>query len=246
MFNFKTSERLLLRAFGKRGMDNLMELLNDKRVLPFLDGLSRLKGPRDARHSSVRGAREARDGEPGMRSVIRTSPRWWNIGFGSEVTAWGIDYAFRELGQHRVSLTVFGINTRATDLYRRMAFKQEGVKRKVNWNHGEWEDIICMAILDEEWRRDGKRRKNSRVGVPQMAMRAPLRTRTISKEKTPQREFVLMPVSSVLDLKVGETRFLRSAENVFLTPYEETARRYNAHSLRSRPRIPCMEELKLR
>ncbi|KAF9020553.1 hypothetical protein BDZ89DRAFT_1043302 [Hymenopellis radicata] len=74
-----------------------------------------------------------------------------NIGFGSEVTAWCIDYAFRELGQHRFSLTVFGVNTRATDLYRRMAFKQEGVKRKVNWNHGKWEDIICMVILNAKW-----------------------------------------------------------------------------------------------
>lgn len=28
---------------------------------------------------------------------------------------------------------------------------EEGRKRKANWVDGKWEDIIFMAILEEEW-----------------------------------------------------------------------------------------------
>lgn len=30
-------------------------------------------------------------------------------------------------------------------------FTYEGANRKANWNHGKWEDIVHMAMLDEEW-----------------------------------------------------------------------------------------------
>ncbi|KAF9005776.1 acyl-CoA N-acyltransferase [Hymenopellis radicata] len=179
-------ERLLLRAFKESDMDNIMELMNDERVQPFIstDYIAPL-GPAYAQlfkknllenekvitfiletldtHEFVGQMnlavvnRKNRDAE----FSIMTSPRWWNIGFGSEATAWCVDYAFRELDQHRLSLSVFGGNPRAIDLYRRMGFKQEGVKRTANWNHGKWEDIVFMAILDEEWQARQKEEKDA-------------------------------------------------------------------------------------
>ncbi|KAJ4482168.1 acyl-CoA N-acyltransferase [Lentinula aciculospora] len=39
----------------------------------------------------------------------------------------------------------------AIKVYKKIGFVEEGIRRKANWSGGEWEDIIFMAILDEEW-----------------------------------------------------------------------------------------------
>ncbi|KAF9025970.1 acyl-CoA N-acyltransferase [Hymenopellis radicata] len=71
--------------------------------------------------------------------------------YGTEAMTWLVDHAFLELGMHRVSLQVFGENERGVRLYEKLGFKVEGTRRKCNWRNGHWEDIIDMAILDEEF-----------------------------------------------------------------------------------------------
>ncbi|KAF8650168.1 hypothetical protein AX16_005402 [Volvariella volvacea WC 439] len=78
-------------------------------------------------------------------------PDVWNMGYGTEVCRFLVDYAFRNLGVHRVSLGVFDSNQGAVALYRKLGFVEEGRRRKVNWFNGEWQDSIVMSILDEEW-----------------------------------------------------------------------------------------------
>lgn len=51
---------------------------------------------------------------------ISIGPKFWNKGYGTEVTRFLVDHAFRWLNMHRVSLSVFGGNTAAINLYRRM------------------------------------------------------------------------------------------------------------------------------
>ncbi|KAF9032500.1 acyl-CoA N-acyltransferase [Hymenopellis radicata] len=77
--------------------------------------------------------------------------KWWGRKYGTEAMTWLVDHAFLELGMHRVSLQVFGGNERGVRLYEKLGFKVEGTRRKCNWRNGHWEDIIDMAILDEEF-----------------------------------------------------------------------------------------------
>ncbi|KAF9050901.1 acyl-CoA N-acyltransferase, partial [Rhodocollybia butyracea] len=83
--------------------------------------------------------------------TIMLSPKFWGRGYGEEVTRWVVDYAFRSLGLHRVSLGVFDGNERAKKMYQKVGFVEEGRKRKVNWINGHWEDNVLMGILQEEW-----------------------------------------------------------------------------------------------
>ncbi|KAA1469810.1 acyl-CoA N-acyltransferase [Dentipellis sp. KUC8613] len=75
----------------------------------------------------------------------------WGKGYGTEVMEWLVDYGFRVLGLHRLSLQVFASNQAAIALYKKSGFIQEGVKRKAAWIDGTWVDLIAMGIIAEEF-----------------------------------------------------------------------------------------------
>ncbi|KAF9062318.1 acyl-CoA N-acyltransferase [Rhodocollybia butyracea] len=98
--------------------------------------------------------------------IIMLSPKFWGRGYGEEVTRWVVDYTFRSLGLHRLSLGVFDGNERAKKMYRIVGFVEEGRKRKVHWVDGHWEDIVSMGILQEEWDLDAHRAIASVTSIP--------------------------------------------------------------------------------
>lgn len=51
---------------------------------------------------------------------IMLEPEFWGRGYGEEVTRFVVDYCFRSLGLHRVSLQVFEGSERALSLYKKM------------------------------------------------------------------------------------------------------------------------------
>ncbi len=76
---------------------------------------------------------------------------YWGKGYGSEGYKLLLDYAFYEMNLHRVSLKVFSFNERASHLYTKLGFKQEGKSRQSLFREGEWHDIIHMGILQNEY-----------------------------------------------------------------------------------------------
>ncbi|KAJ7583037.1 acyl-CoA N-acyltransferase [Mycena floridula] len=76
-----------------------------------------------------------------------------NKGYGTEATKFIVDHAFGWLGMHRVTLHVFSGNQGAIKVYKKIGFIEEGRMRKANWTPNGWEDIVIMAILEEDWTR---------------------------------------------------------------------------------------------
>ena len=62
-----------------------------------------------------------------------------------------VDYGFRELGLHRISLGVYDFNPRAIHVYEKMGFKREGIMRDALYWDGEYVDEIMMSVLSHEW-----------------------------------------------------------------------------------------------
>lgn len=62
-----------------------------------------------------------------------------------------LDLAFRDLGYHRVELSVFADNDRAIALYEKLGFEHEGREREKVWKDGAYVDLVKMGILEEEW-----------------------------------------------------------------------------------------------
>lgn len=191
-----TTDRLILRPFRTDDLDDMLNLWNDplvQRGLTNAGVIPRAPNFKDKIQGFVDSAlfyviitqketglfmgmcnlwytggnAKNRDGSLG----ISIKPDYWNQGYGSEVLEFVLEYAFRWLGLHRVSLGVFESNKGAIKSYEKLwvyttsemgwianglllissGFVIEGRKRKANWADGGWEDILDMAILEEEW-----------------------------------------------------------------------------------------------
>ncbi|KAI0055430.1 acyl-CoA N-acyltransferase [Artomyces pyxidatus] len=93
------------------------------------------------------GATKNRDAELGMM----IGREYWGRGVGREVLEWTMSHGFRALGLHRISISVFEGNPKAIALYKKAGFAQEGARSKANWVDGEWEDLILMGMLEEDY-----------------------------------------------------------------------------------------------
>ena len=74
----------------------------------------------------------------------------WNQGYGTEATRLILEFAFGELGLHRVWLDVDSDNRRARRAYEKAGFKQEGIKRDHMYYDGAFHDIVLMSILSSD------------------------------------------------------------------------------------------------
>jgi len=73
------------------------------------------------------------------------------MGYGTEATRLLLDFAFRDLNLHRVSLHVFANNEQAIRMYEKSGFVREGVMRKMAHINGIYVDALLMGILREEY-----------------------------------------------------------------------------------------------
>jgi diamine N-acetyltransferase len=75
----------------------------------------------------------------------------WGHGYGTEATWLMIAHAFRQLGLHRIALTVFEFNERAIRSYAKVGFQVEGRARDAIFRDGRFWDEIHMSVLSDEW-----------------------------------------------------------------------------------------------
>ena len=83
--------------------------------------------------------------------ALSIDPEHWGEGYGTEALQLLLRFAFMEMNLHKVQLTVFSYNERATALYRRAGFVREGAFREFIWRDGQRFDMILMGLLASEW-----------------------------------------------------------------------------------------------
>ncbi len=64
-----------------------------------------------------------------------------------------LQYAFDELGLHRIEGSILSYNTFSMKLIKSMGFTKEGTYRKKVYKNGEWHDEEFFALIDEEFMR---------------------------------------------------------------------------------------------
>ena len=72
-------------------------------------------------------------------------------GLGTEATRLVLEYAFRQLGLHRISVRVLAHNERAVRCYAKCGFVVEGREREAASVDGAWHDDLIMGVLDREF-----------------------------------------------------------------------------------------------
>lgn len=68
-------------------------------------------------------------------------------GIGTHAVILVLDYAFRTLNLHRISLATLAHNSRAIASYRSAGFEVEGLLREASFIDGKWCDLAIMAAL---------------------------------------------------------------------------------------------------
>jgi len=75
----------------------------------------------------------------------------WGKGLGTEAGRLILDYAFKRLKYHRVSIGVVGFNERAVRFWKSLGFKEEGAQREGYYCDGRFSDFVMLSILEDEY-----------------------------------------------------------------------------------------------
>ncbi|HEY3949294.1 GNAT family protein [Phenylobacterium sp.] len=86
-----------------------------------------------------------------LLGVYVGEPTERGAGLGRVATSLLLDYAFRGLDLHRVTLEVIAANTVARRLYESLGFTLEGVLRQAYLRDGVREDVMLFGLLQSEW-----------------------------------------------------------------------------------------------
>lgn len=78
-------------------------------------------------------------------------PDAWGRGYGTEATGLMLELAFKRIGLHRVTLSVFSFNERAIRSYQKSGFRLEGRAREAILRDGQRFDELSMGVLATEW-----------------------------------------------------------------------------------------------
>jgi len=72
-------------------------------------------------------------------------------GYGKEALILTLDYAFKHLNLNRVYLDTFEYNEKVINLYKKIGFKQEGLKLQHIYKNGKYNNLVCMSLLKEDY-----------------------------------------------------------------------------------------------
>lgn len=79
-------------------------------------------------------------------------PAHWCRGYGTEIAVLAVDYAFAELGMHRVEATCDPRNTASVRILRRIGMTHEGTLRHTMRLRDGWRDSHMFSLLEDEWK----------------------------------------------------------------------------------------------
>ncbi|MFD1031635.1 GNAT family N-acetyltransferase [Metaplanococcus flavidus] len=71
-------------------------------------------------------------------------------GYATEAIRLMVEYAFKELGLHRIEAGVMPHNAPSLRVLEKAGFEREGIARKNVQINGKWQDHVVMAIINPE------------------------------------------------------------------------------------------------
>jgi RimJ/RimL family protein N-acetyltransferase len=75
----------------------------------------------------------------------------WDKGYGTETMRLLLEHGFNTLNLHRIWLQVFAKNKRGIRAYEKAGFQFEGTFRDADYQHGQYQDVHFMSVINDEW-----------------------------------------------------------------------------------------------
>lgn len=159
------SERLIYRLTTVRDLEMVLTQENDRENISYIfpwsrDGHVTTLSDSDKRHIVIEDEDMNQVGYiilAGLESphqnieLVRIVISKKNNGYGREAIKAILQYVFEGLGAHRIWLDVKEHNERAKQLYLSLGFKQEGILRESIKNGDQYESLILMSMLRQEF-----------------------------------------------------------------------------------------------
>lgn len=79
------------------------------------------------------------------------APAFQGGGYARDALATLIEYAFDELGLHKLTAEAFAFNEASRGLLESLGFVEEGRLREEEWVDGEWVDVVRYGLLVGEY-----------------------------------------------------------------------------------------------
>jgi UDP-4-amino-4,6-dideoxy-N-acetyl-beta-L-altrosamine N-acetyltransferase len=73
------------------------------------------------------------------------------LGTGKVLGFLGMEYAFENLKIRKICSEVLRFNNKSFKLHKKLCFQEEGIFRKHIYKNNEYQDIICLALFQEDW-----------------------------------------------------------------------------------------------
>jgi RimJ/RimL family protein N-acetyltransferase len=93
--------------------------------------------------------------EPGFATAewgFALDSQYWGTGLFAEAAPLVIDFAFDELGAHRLEARAAVVNGRGNGALRKLGAVQEGLLRRSFVRNGQYYDQVLWSILADDWR----------------------------------------------------------------------------------------------
>ncbi|MHA2380500.1 MAG: GNAT family N-acetyltransferase [Candidatus Thorarchaeota archaeon] len=90
----------------------------------------------------------------GRLGISIYNPEYRSKGYGTDATRVMLWIGFHILGLRNISLDTFADNERAVQVYEKCGFKRVGLLRKTEFMNGEYQDLLIMDTLREEFMKD--------------------------------------------------------------------------------------------
>ena len=173
--NLNGTERLVIRMMEQRDLEDARQLHNDDSTLLRLSDVSHVSEAAQAewfrsmslsRSSRRYVARQRSDDHfVGVFRLDRIDP--WNRnafvgadvvaglrgkGYATEMFEYICSFLFDHGGMHRLALVTLASNLAAISLYEKLGFVREGQERQAIFRDGQFQDLVAMGVLADEWR----------------------------------------------------------------------------------------------
>jgi RimJ/RimL family protein N-acetyltransferase len=83
--------------------------------------------------------------------ILIGDQKYWNRGLGTLVGRKVLEFGFKDLGLHRIWLTVSELNHGGIKSYEKLGFIEEGRMKEACFRDGQFHDKIVMSVIGNNW-----------------------------------------------------------------------------------------------
>ncbi len=89
-------------------------------------------------------------------SIVVGDKNFWGLGYAKEAVQLIVEHGFMKMNLNHITAGMVVSNKGSSNLFKKLGFIQEGLKRKHKYINGKFEDVLLLGILKSEFIKKNK------------------------------------------------------------------------------------------